>query len=108
MVQKVFGKCETMNGTKARELCRAEQMDTQGYGKMLKRIQILVEGRVPAKEAKNWRIEGERKNYEKGVSEADKQFRDGMLNGANERFHGAKRLVEPCEGKNLEGKRRRR
>ena len=28
---------------------------------MMKRIQILEEGRVPAKEAKNWRIEGEKK-----------------------------------------------
>ena len=28
---------------------------------MMKRIQILEEGRVPAKEAKNWRIEGEKR-----------------------------------------------
>ena len=28
---------------------------------MMKRIQTLEEGRVPAKEAKNWRIEGEEK-----------------------------------------------
>ena len=28
---------------------------------MMKRIPIFEEGRVPAKEAKNWRIEGEKK-----------------------------------------------
>ena len=28
---------------------------------MMKRIQILEEGRVPAKEAENWRIEGAKK-----------------------------------------------
>ena len=50
MVQKVFGICEAKNGTNTKE-----------FGKMMKRIQTLEEGRVPAKEAKNWRIEGERK-----------------------------------------------
>ena len=28
---------------------------------MLKRIQVLEDGRVPAKEAKNWRIEGQKR-----------------------------------------------
>ena len=36
-------------------------MDTNEFGKMMKRVQILEEGRVPAKETKNWRIEGEKK-----------------------------------------------
>ena len=40
-------------------------MDTNEFGKMMKRIQILDEGRVPAKEAKSWRIEGEKKNTRK-------------------------------------------
>ena len=35
---------------------------------MMKRILTLEEGKVPAKEANHWRIEGEKKkNYEKGV-----------------------------------------
>ena len=38
-----------------------ELMDTKEFGKMMKLIQILEEGRVPAKEAKNWRIQGEKK-----------------------------------------------
>ena len=36
-------------------------MGTQEFGKMMKIIQILEEGRVPAKETKNLRIEGDKK-----------------------------------------------
>ena len=53
MVQRMGPK--VVNG------CRLEQMDTKEFGKMVRRIQILQEGRTPAKEAKNWRIEGEKK-----------------------------------------------
>ena len=60
-------------GPTLRNCCMPEPMHTKDIGKMVTRIQTLEEGRVPAKEAKNWRIEGE-KNYEKGVSEAVKQF----------------------------------
>ena len=36
----------------------------------MKRIQTLEDGRVPVKEANNWKIEGEKNNnYEKGVYE---------------------------------------
>ena len=49
-------------------------MGTEEFGKMMKIIQILEEGRVPAKETKNLRIEGEKKRItRKGVSEAFKQ-----------------------------------
>ena len=35
---------------------------------MLKRIQIVEDGRVPAKEARNWKIEGQKEeNYSKGI-----------------------------------------
>ena len=44
--------------------CRPEQMDTKEFGKLVKRIQILEGGRVPAKEAKTLRIEGEKKRNE--------------------------------------------
>ena len=40
---------------------RLEQMDIKEFSKMVNRIQILEEGRVPAKKAKNWRNEGEKK-----------------------------------------------
>ena len=48
-------------GPKLVNCCRLEQMGTKEFGKMMKRIHILEEGRVPAKEAKNCRIEGEKK-----------------------------------------------
>ena len=46
-------------GPKLMNCRRPEQMDTKEFGKMVKILQILEEGRVPAKEAKNWRIDGE-------------------------------------------------
>ena len=46
-------------------------MGTKEFGKMMKIIQTFEEGRVPAKEATNWRIEGEEKNFEKRISEAE-------------------------------------
>ena len=67
--------------------CKPEQMGTKEYSKMMKIIQALEDGRVPAKDARSWRIEGKEKNYEKRVSEAFKQARHG-------RFHGPKRIVE--------------
>ena len=47
MMQKIFGTRKTKNGTKAS--CKPEQMDITELGKMLKRIQILEEGRVQPK-----------------------------------------------------------
>ena len=41
--------------------CMPEPMSTKELGNMVKRIQLLEEGRAPAKEAKNWRIEGQKK-----------------------------------------------
>ena len=48
-------------GPKLMNCCRPEQMGTEEFGKMLKRDQTLEEGRVPAKETKSWRIEGNKK-----------------------------------------------
>ena len=45
---------------KCTQLCsmrRLEQMGTKEFSNMMQRIQTLEEGRVPAKKAKNWRIE---------------------------------------------------
>ena len=39
-------------GPKLMNCCRQEQMGTKEFGKMLKRIQVLKDGRVPAKEGK--------------------------------------------------------
>ena len=34
-------------GPKKMNCCKPEQVDTKEYGKMLKRIQVLEDGRVP-------------------------------------------------------------
>ena len=45
--------------------CKHEHMGTKEFGKMMRRIQTIEEGRVSAKEAKNWRIEGEKKRIKR-------------------------------------------
>ena len=60
-------------GPKQINSCMPEPMGIQRCGKVTKRIQFLEEGRVSGKEAKSWRIEGE-KNHEKGISEAVKKI----------------------------------
>ena len=60
-------------GPKLMNCGKPEQMGTKEYGKMLKRIQTLEDGRIPAKEANNWRIEGQkrritRKEYQRLVN----------------------------------------
>ena len=41
--------------------CKPEQVGTKEPDNMLKRIQIVEDGRVPAKEAKKRRIEGQKR-----------------------------------------------
>ena len=48
-------------GPKLVNCCEPEQVDTKEFGKMVKIIQTLDKGKVPAKEAKNWRIGREKK-----------------------------------------------
>ena len=73
-MQELLGLCEGKNGTKLINCCKPEQVGTQEYGKMFKRIQVLEE-RVTAKEARNWKIEGQqkrrntRKEYQREVCE---------------------------------------
>ena len=47
-------------GPKLMDCCKPEHVGTKEYGNMLKRIQVLGDGRVPAKEARNWKIEGQK------------------------------------------------
>ena len=49
-------------GPKLMKCCRLETMGTQDYGNMLKRIQVLEEGRVPAKEARSCGISLEKRS----------------------------------------------
>ena len=46
-------------GPKLMNCCKPEQVGTKEYGNMLKRVQVLEDGRVLAKEARSWRIEGQ-------------------------------------------------
>ena len=50
--------CETENATKIDELLQAG--GTKEHGNMLKRIQVLQDDWIPAKEARNWKIEGQK------------------------------------------------
>ena len=58
--RKCFGLRTAENGTKSNELLQARASGHKGARKMLKRIQVLEDGRIPAKEARNWKIEGQK------------------------------------------------
>ena len=49
---KCSGYARQRMGPTLMKCCRSEQVSTKEHGKILKRIQILEDGRVPAKEAK--------------------------------------------------------
>ena len=59
--RKCSGNARQNMGPKLMSCCIPEQVGTKEHGKMLKRIQILEDGRVPAKEAKHWKIEGQKR-----------------------------------------------
>ena len=69
--RKCSGYARQRMGPQLVNCCMPEPMGTKEFGKMVKRITTLDEGRVPPKEAKNWRIEGEKKRI---TREAVKQF----------------------------------
>ena len=50
--RKSSGYARQRMGPKLMNCCKPEQMGTREYGKMLKRIQVLEDGRIPAKEAR--------------------------------------------------------
>ena len=66
----------------------------------MKRIQIPEEGRVPAKEVKNWRIEGEKKISSR------KELKMLSNNFEIERLTAQKGLWDLSKRQNNEGKRR--
>ena len=59
--------------------CKPEQVGTKEHGKMLKRIQILEDGRVPAKEATNWKIEGQKRRIGDNVRENKAMHEENFL-----------------------------
>ena len=50
--RKCSGYARQRVGPKPMNCCKPEQVGTKEYGKMLKQIPILKDGRVPAKEAR--------------------------------------------------------
>ena len=59
--RKCSGHVRQRMGLELMNCCKPEQVGTTEYGKMLKRIQVLEDGRIPAKEVRNWKIEGQKR-----------------------------------------------
>ena len=59
--RKCSGCARQRMGPTLMNCCKPEHVGTEWCGKMLKRIQILEDGRVRAKEAKNWKVEGQKR-----------------------------------------------
>ena len=89
-------------GPKLVNCCRPEQMGTKEFSKMIKRIQTLEKGRVPAKEAKNWIIEGEkerftRKEYQRRLNNFEMEglmAQRGLWNLAKENHERKRRIAK--------------
>ena len=65
--RKRSGYARQSMGPKLMNFCKPEQVGTKEYGKMLKRIQILEDGRILAREARNWMIEGQKRRITEKV-----------------------------------------
>ena len=61
-------------GPKLLNCCKPEQVGTKEHGKMLKRIQILEDGGAPAKEAKDWKVEGKKRIKRKEYRRLSNEF----------------------------------
>ena len=93
-------------GPKLINWCKLEQMGTKEHGKLIKRIQTPEDGRVPAKEAKDWRIEGQkkritRKEYQRLVNKFEMEgfmARKGLWNLAKENTLKERRDLPKEEG----------
>ena len=59
--RKCSGHARQRMGPKLMSCRKPEQVGTKDYRKMLKRIQVLEEGRVPAKEPRGWKTEGQKR-----------------------------------------------
>ena len=57
--------CATNMGTKLMNFSKSEKVGTSNCGSMLKKIQVLEEGRVPAKKAR--KLEGQDKKKAKKI-----------------------------------------
>ena len=76
--------------------CKPEQVGTKEHGKMFKRIQVLEDGRVPAKKARDWKIAGPKKRITRKESQR-------LLNQFEMRGFMAQRSMESRERKDAAG-----
>ena len=66
--RKCSGCARQRMGPQLMNCCKPEKLGTKEDGKMSKRILTFVEGRVAAKDARGWKIEGpKRKGYWKAI-----------------------------------------
>ena len=91
LVQKLFGLRTAEHGTLTDELLQAEQVGTKGHGKMLQRIQTREDGRILAKEARNWKTEGQNRRI---IGKEHRRLRNG-------RIYGAERSMKRCQRKDV-------
>ena len=59
--------------------CKPKQVGTKEHGKRLKRIEIHEDVRVPDKEAKNWKLEGQKRRTTR--KESKRQFKKFEMGG---------------------------
>ena len=61
VLQDVFGLCAVSARTEAVGCCRLDKKDTKGYWKMANMIFKVQEGEVPDRDAKGWKVDGEKR-----------------------------------------------
>ena len=59
--RKCSGHARQKMGPQLTYCCNPEQVGTKEHGKLLKRIHILEDGRILAKEVRMWKIEGQKR-----------------------------------------------
>ena len=94
-MQEVLGLCAGPSGPKYLNRCRAEKKDTNEYRQMVKIILKVEEGREPCKNAKGWKVEGEKR----GVTKTEEcrmlreEFEVGVFNLQNGVWNFAKQKM---------------
>ena len=104
--RKCSGYARQRMGPKLMNCCKPEPMGIQEYGKMLKGIQVLEDGRVLAKEAGSWRVEGQkrrmtRKEYQRPLNKFEMEgfmVQQGLWNLAREETLGDRGALPTEEG----------
>ena len=78
--------CETENGTEIDELLQAGASEHKRAWTMLKRIEVLEDGRVPSNDAKHWKIKRQKRRI------TTKEYQRHLNKFGMEGFVGQKRL----------------